>query len=48
MAQLARIMAVPVLEQRSPAWFAKRLTRITSSEASAVLGRKTFTGFWTI
>lgn len=40
--KLARILAVPVLEQRSPAWFAKRLTRITSSEASAVLGENPY------
>ena len=42
MDKLARIKAVPVLEQRSPAWFAKRLTRITSSEASAVLGENPY------
>ena len=41
-AKLERILAVPVLEQRSPAWFAKRLTRITSSEASAVLGQNPY------
>ena len=41
-AKLARILAVPVLEQRSPAWFEKRLTRITSSEASAVLGENPY------
>lgn len=40
--KLARILAVPVLEQRSPAWFEKRLTRITSSEASAVLGENPY------
>ena len=40
--KLARIKAVPVLEQRSPEWFAKRLTRITSSEASAVLGQNPY------
>lgn len=41
-AKLSRILSVPVVEQRSEEWFARRLKHITSSEAAAVLGQNHF------
>ncbi len=37
-----RVLHVPVIVQRSPEWFAKRASRVTSSEASAVLGENKY------
>ena len=42
MERLLRVLHVPVVVQRSPEWFAKRASRVTSSEASAVLGESKY------
>jgi putative phage-type endonuclease len=39
---LMRVLAVPVVVQRSPEWYAKRRTRITASEAASVLGENPY------
>jgi putative phage-type endonuclease len=42
MERLVRVLRVPVVVQRSPEWFARRASRVTSSEASAVLGESKY------
>jgi putative phage-type endonuclease len=42
MERLVRVLHVPVVVQRTPEWFAKRASRVTSSEASAVLGENKY------
>ena len=42
MERLLRVLHVPVIVQRSPEWFAKRASRVTSSEAAAVLGENKY------
>jgi putative phage-type endonuclease len=42
MERLVPVLAVPVVVQRSPEWYAKRLGRVTSSEAASVLGESPY------
>ena len=37
-AKLSTILSVPVIEQRSDAWFKSRLRHVTASEAASILG----------
>jgi putative phage-type endonuclease len=41
---LGAILNVPVIEQRTPAWYEKRKNRITASEVAAILGENPYEG----
>jgi putative phage-type endonuclease len=42
MERLVAVLGVPVVVQRTPEWYAKRLGRVTSSEAASVLGESPY------
>jgi putative phage-type endonuclease len=42
MERLVAVLRVPVVQQRTAEWYAKRMTRITASEAASILGENPY------